>query len=322
MVEREVPRGEGPLGREGGPDGRLRITALDERQHGLRAGVLPARIADGREVVVAPDADLAQDLPGPLEQGVMRVRGRQRGRLRRPARRSPPSLGEEPVGVGRSPTKAACPLSGGVGFPPGPEVIGRPLAEPALRLPDLVAPALAVAGPIAGLALAGSAPRRVGIVAATCPGLVDAEGETIREGPTAGRAGFGRHDLRRAAAAADRHAHAGGRATTPRWFRGTGPGGRRRSPYERESRGLRTTRTGGGTRGFWSAPLGDGATGSQGPCRRTTTQRVHAIADPGADAHRCERQDVPARHRPGAVGSRPRRRPGTGAARRVRCGRD
>ena len=65
------------LGRHDLAGCRIWIAPLDEGEDDLRAGVLPARIADGDEVRVTADAQAVQDLPCLVEQGMVGVRLRQ-----------------------------------------------------------------------------------------------------------------------------------------------------------------------------------------------------------------------------------------------------
>ena len=61
------------LGRQDLAGGLNWVTALDQRDDDLGARILPSRIPDGDEVGVAPQADSVQDLPGRVEQRVVRV---------------------------------------------------------------------------------------------------------------------------------------------------------------------------------------------------------------------------------------------------------
>ena len=185
--------GRGARVGEDATGGVRRIAPLDDGKDRLGAGVFPARIVDGHEVVVAPHAEAVEDLPGLLEQRMTRVRGWQRDDLDPVAVAPAALLLADRTWVRQPPSTSSLALGLGIGRAPRAEVVGSPIAQPALRVAGLGSTPFRVALAIAALPFAGSAPTGLGIVAVGIPRLVDAETDDRAEGAVAGRAVVRRH---------------------------------------------------------------------------------------------------------------------------------
>jgi hypothetical protein len=180
---------------------------------------------------VSPNADLVEDLPGGVEQRMLGM-GRRNGHLLgTDPFPSPTSLGTDLLLVGSPPTATASPLALGVRRTPLPEVVRGSTDEPAVSLPDLVAPPLGMPRPVTSLSLARVSTACVGIVAVAGASLVHGQAETVGEHPSARVTALSRHDLRQWSAPHGRtpvrQPRDGGRASSRSGRWGTLTSGRR-----------------------------------------------------------------------------------------------
>jgi hypothetical protein len=173
-----------------------RIAPLDEGEDHLRAGILPARIADRDQVRITADAQSVQHLPGLVEQRMMRVRRRKGYLLGLLARPPPAPLSEQQLRVREAPALSALALALGVCCAPGAEIFRVTKPQATVCLAHLLPTTLGVSGPVAGLALSGAAATGVGIVTSARPGLMDSQADSVGELTSAAGTALSRHDLR------------------------------------------------------------------------------------------------------------------------------
>ncbi len=176
------------LGRHDLARSLLRVAPLDEGKDDLRAGVLPARIADGNEVRVTADAQAVQHVPGLVEQGMVGMRWRQ-GHLIDPHAGPPPTpLREQRLPVREAPPLSALALAVRVSCAPGAEVVRGTKPQATVGLAHLLAATLRVSRPVTGFALAGPTTTGVGVVTEAGPRLMDAQTKAVGELTSAGLA--------------------------------------------------------------------------------------------------------------------------------------
>ena len=175
----------------------IRVAPLDEGEDDFRAGVLPARIADGNEVSITADAQAVQHVPGLVEQGMVGMGWRQGHLLGHLAFPPPTPLCEQRFPVREAPPLSALALAVNVSCAPGAEVVRGTKPQATVGLAHLLATTLRVSRPVTGFALAGPPTTGVGVVTRAGPRLMDAQTKAVGELTSAGLASLFRHNLRR-----------------------------------------------------------------------------------------------------------------------------